>query len=213
MEFRQRVNFYRDEFKKPDIKLPAKQMVLAVAGVLVALILVGGYQTWELQSLKAKIAAKEAQRNQLSEQYEKLESSFVEPTEDPALLARLKTLNQDADQKQKLRDFLLRESGKSLFSFAGVLDGLAGSSVRNVWLTEIHIATEGSRYELQGITQHADAIPEYIETLKQMPALQGASFSIFNIERDLKQDGLLHFTLSSEPPSEGDAIGGVVNER
>ena len=213
MEIKQSVNFYRDEFKKPIVKLPAKQMAQAFVVVLVGLILVGGYQTWGLQSLKAKITAQEAHRNQLSEQYEKLEAGFVEPTEDPALLARLRALNDDAVQKQKLRDFLLRESGKSLFSFAGVLDGLAGSGVRNVWLTEIHIATEGSRYELKGITQHADAIPEYIEALKQMPALQGASFSIFNIERDLKRDGLLHFTLSSEPPDETQAIGGMLNER
>ena len=210
MEIKQSVNFYRDEFKKPDIKLPAKQVVQVVSAVLVGLILLGSYQTWELQALKTAIVVKETHRNQLNEQYEQLEAGFVEPTEDPALLARLRALNDDAIQKQKLRDFLLRESGKSLFSFAGVLDGLAGSVVRNVWLTEIHIATEGSRYELQGITQHADAIPQYIETLKQTPALQGASFSIFNIERDLKSDGLLHFTLSSEPPSESEAIGGNV---
>ncbi len=197
-ELKQRVNFYRDEFKKPEIKLPAQQMLQVFALVLAGFLVVGSYQVWELNSLKAKIAEQEKRRNQLNEQYERLAANFVEPTEDPGLLAQLKKLNQDAQQKQKLRDFLLTESDKSLFSFASVLDGLAENSVRSIWLTQISITTAGSRYELKGITRQADAIPEYIEALKQAEALQGTSFSIFNIERDNESEDLLHFTLSSE---------------
>lgn len=197
-ELKQRVNFYRDEFKKPEIKLPAQQMLQVFALVLAGFLVVGSYQVWELNSLKAKIAEQEKRRNQLNEQYERLAANFVEPTEDPGLLAQLKKLNQNAQQKQKLRDFLLTESDKSLFSFASVLDGLAENSVRSIWLTQISITTAGSRYELKGITRQADAIPEYIEALKQAEALQGTSFSIFNIERDNESEDLLHFTLSSE---------------
>lgn len=197
-ELKQRVNFYRDEFKKPEIKLPAQQMLQVFALVLAGFLVVGTYQVWELNSLKAKIAEQEKRRNQLNEQYERLAANFVEPTEDPGLLAQLKNLNQDAQQKQKLRDFLLTESDKSLFSFASVLDGLAENSVRSIWLTQISITTAGSRYELKGITRQADAIPEYIEALKQAESLQGTSFSIFNIERDNESEDLLHFTLSSE---------------
>ena len=197
-ELKQQVNFYRDEFKKPEIKLPARQMLQVFALVLAGFLVVGSYQVWELKSLKAKIAEQEKRRNQLNEQYERLAASFVEPTEDPALLAKLKKLNRDAQQKQKLRDFLLTESDKSLFSFASVLDGLAQNDVSNIWLTQISITTDGSRYELKGVTRHADAIPAYIEALKKAEALQGTSFSIFNIERDKESEELLHFTLSSE---------------
>lgn len=197
-ELRQTVNFYRDEFKKPEIKLPAVQMAQIIGLVLIGFLVIGGYQLWELQSLQEKIAQQEQRKNQLQNQYESLESSFVQPTEDPKLLAQLKALNDQAEQKQRLRNFLREESGKSLFSFASVLDGLAGSDVSNIWLTQIRITTEGSRYELKGITRHADAIPEYIQALKQAEPLQGTSFSIFNIERDEKSEGLLHFTLSSE---------------
>ena len=197
-ELKQRVNFYRDEFKKPEIKLPAQQMLQVFALVLAGFLVVGSYQVWELNSLKTKIAEQEKRRNQLNEQYERLAANFVEPTEDPGLLAQLKKLNQDAQQKQKLRDFLLTESDKSLFSFASVLDGLAENSVRSIWLTQISITTAGSRYELKGITRQADAIPEYIEALKQAESLQGTSFSLFNIERDNESEDLLHFTLSSE---------------
>lgn len=197
-ELKQHVNFFRDEFKKPEIKLPAKQMAQIIGLVLVGFLVIGGYQVWELEKLEEKIAKKEKLRNQMQTQYENLEANFVKPTEDPTLLAQLKALSDQAEQKQKLRNFLAKEADKSLFSFASVLDGLAGTDVSNVWLTQIRITTEGSRYELKGVTQQADAIPEYIESLKKAAPLQGTSFSIFNIERDDKSEALLHFTLSSD---------------
>ncbi|MDX1696321.1 MAG: hypothetical protein R3208_21325, partial [Ketobacteraceae bacterium] len=148
-ELEQRVNFYRDEFKKPDIKLPARQMFQMVVLVMVGFLVVGAYQVWELQSLQEKIARQEKGRDKLNEQYDALLANFVEPAEDPALVTRLRRLSEDAAQKQKLHDFLVKESGKSLFSFASVLDGLADNDIRNVWLTEIRISTDNKRYQLK----------------------------------------------------------------
>lgn len=203
-QLRQSVNFFRDEFKKPEIKLPAVQILQITMIVLVGFIVIGSYQVWSLQGLKAKIEKQESLRDKLQEQYEKLQANFVEPTEDPSLLDRLKQLSKDVNQRQKLKQFLEAESSKSLFSFASVLDGLANSDVRNIWLTEVSIKTTGQQYELKGITQHAEAIPEYIEQLKQAEALQGTSFNVFSIERDENRDSLLHFTLSSESGDEQD---------
>lgn len=202
LQLKQQVNFYRDEFKKPEIILPAKQMVQIAAIVLAGFFIVGGYQVWSLQALENKIAKQVGQRDRLNNQYDSLMADFVEPTEDPALLNQLNTLNDEAKQKQKLRDFLLRESGKSLFSFAAVLDDLARNDVANIWLTQVTITTTGNQYRLKGITQHADAIPEYIEALKQAEALQGTSFSVFSMERDADREAFLHFTLSSEQDDE-----------
>lgn len=205
-QLRQSVNFYRDEFKKPEIKLPAIQMAAIALVALVLVSIVGGYQVWSLQSLVATIEKQAASRDQLQSQYEMMEANFVEPTEDKSLLDQLQTLSKDVNQKQKLKQFLESESSKSLFSFAAVLDALANSDVGNVWLTEVSIKTTGQQYELKGISQHADAIPNYIDQLKQAEALQGTSFNVFSIERDKEKESLLHFTLSSEmihEPDEG----------
>lgn len=199
---KQLVNFYRDEFKKPDIKLPAKQMAVVSLLALVGFAIVGGYQVWSLQALQKKITTQESRRDQLNTQYESLLANYVEPTEDPALLNQLNRLNRDLQQKNSLRRFLEKESDKSLFSFAAVLDSLAEVAVANIWLTQITIKSTGNNYQLKGFTQHADAIPEYIEQLKQSAALQGTSFSLFSVERDKDGNDFLHFTLSSEQISE-----------
>ena len=197
-QLNQNINFYRDEFKKPEIKLPASQMLQVVAICLTGFVVIGGYQAWSLHQLQQKIDSYQQKRTALENQYESLEASFVEPKEDPNLLADLAAINNDVQQKTKLKSFLLRESSKSLFSFAAVLDSLANADAPGIWLTQVGISTQGNQYELKGITQQADAIPNYIEKLKQAEVLKGTSFSIFSLERDQKSSALLHFTLSSE---------------
>lgn len=197
-QLKQRVNFFHEEFKTPVIPLPAKQMLQITAIVLVGFVIIGAYQLWSLQALKAKIAKQENLRNQVQKQYEDLQASYVEPKEDPNLLKQLSNITKDAEQKRRLKRFLENQADKSLFSFSSVLDGLAESDVSNIWLTKVIVTTSGNHYELHGITQHAEAIPAYIEKLKQAKALQGTSFSVFSIERDEKRESILHFTLSSE---------------
>ncbi|MCG8673103.1 MAG: hypothetical protein MI867_27185 [Pseudomonadales bacterium] len=197
-QLRQSVNFFREEFKKPEIKLPAIQMAQIAAIVLFGFIVIGAYQVYSLAELKAKIKKFETQRDQMAAQYDSLQASFVAPKESPELLGRLDELKGDVVQRQKLKEFLSKEASKSLFSFASVLDALAMSDVSKVWLTQVKIKSTGNSYELRGVTQHAEAIPAYIEKLKEADALQGTSFNVFSIERDKKSSALLHFTLSSE---------------
>ena len=145
-----------------------------------------------------KIDGYKQKRTALENQYDTLEANFVEPTENPTLLADLENINKNVQQKNKLKSFLLKESSKSLFSFASVLDSLANADAPNLWLTQVGITTQGNQYELKGVTQQADSIPAYIDKLKQAEVLKGTSFSIFSLERDQKSSALLHFTLSSE---------------
>ncbi|PIE44070.1 MAG: hypothetical protein CSA50_02060 [Gammaproteobacteria bacterium] len=203
-QIRQSVNFYRDEFKKPKITLPAAQMFQIIMVVLVGFLVAGGYQIWSLQVQKNHIAAQESQRNQIQAQYESMQKNFVAPKQDASLLNQIRALAENVNRTKKLKRFLEAESAKSVFSFASVLDGLAASDVRDIWLTEIGMKTSGRQYELKGITQYAQAIPDYIEKLKQADALQGTSFNVFSIEQDTDHDGLLHFTLSSEASDEQD---------
>lgn len=201
-QLKQQVNFFREEFKKPEIKLPAIQMLQIAALFLVGFLVVGIYQTWSLKDIEQRIEKQKSQQAKLEKQYQDLQAIYVEPTEDPGLLAEIKQIDDDMAKKNKLKTFLQREANKSLFSFASVLDSLSSSDVKNIWLTEIKIKTTGNQYELQGLTQHADSIPEYIEQLKKAQALKGTSFSLFNLERDEENENFLHFILSSEQTSE-----------
>ncbi|PIE41054.1 MAG: hypothetical protein CSA49_05325 [Gammaproteobacteria bacterium] len=201
---RQSINFYRDEFKKPDIALPASQMLQIFVVVLAGFLVIGSYQIWSLQELKNDIAERESQRSRLQAQYESMQTNFVEPKEDASLLEQLKSISRDVNRAQKLKRFLDIESAKSLFSFASVLDALADSDARDIWLTEISIKTSGRQYQLKGVAQYAENIPEYIERLKQADALQGTSFNVFSVEQGEGSDGLLYFILSSEIDNEQD---------
>lgn len=194
---KQAINFYQDEFKTPEIILPAKQMLMIVGLVMVGFLIAGFYQNSLIRGLEEKTANYETRANQLAEQYETLQANFVEPQKDTGLLKELENIKDNIEERNKLKVFLEKEAAKTIFSFADVLYGLAVSNTKNVWLTKIMINTAGNFYQLQGKAKHAENIPDYIELLKTTEALKGTYFNLFDVEKS-KQSHLLHFVLSSE---------------
>ncbi len=203
--FPQQINFYREEFKKPVIILPARQIALLTLVAALLLVALGAYLNIAAEGMKKQLIIAQTQKENLTAQLQSLQDNYKEPTEDPALINQIRQLDLNIEQKQELANFLKTESSKIEFSFSAALQGLAEKHIEGLWLTEISIQSQGGRYHLRGVTQRAALIPDYIENLKTSTILRGTSFNLFDLERDSEDSELLHFLLSSERVEDGES--------
>lgn len=197
-QFSQQVNFFRDEFKKKVIFLSSLQIAMVSGAFVVVFLIVSAIQMSMMDAMKKSADVAISQKQRMSDQLAKMEGSFIEPKEDPALRVEISKINEAIKSKKVLVDFLGGQSSKKTFSFSSVMNGLAEKSITGVWLTEFSIKTDGNNYRLVGNTQHPDLIPRYIDSLKTSETLKGTSFSLFDLERSEKGTDYLKFILSSE---------------
>jgi len=196
--FSQQVNFFRDEFKKKVIFLSSLQIAVISGAFVVVFSVLSVVQMSMMDTMEKSADVAINQKQRLSDQLAKLEASFVEPKEDPALRSEIANINENIKSKKVLVNFLGGQSSKKTFSFSSVMNGLSEKSIKGVWLTEFSIKTDGNHYRLVGNTQHPDLIPRYIDRLKTSETLMGTSFSLFDLERSDKGASYLKFILSSE---------------
>ncbi|OUS28279.1 hypothetical protein A9Q99_12165 [Gammaproteobacteria bacterium 45_16_T64] len=197
-QFSQQVNFYRDEFKKTVVFLSSVQIMAIVGALSFVFVVLSIAQLSMMSSLKESAQIAFEQKAKMREQLDSIEANFVEPTEDPNILAEMNRMDVTIVEKKKLVDFLGGQSDKKNFSFSTVMDSLAKKNIGGIWLTKLIIKTEGNQYRLVGNTQHPDLIPKYIDQLKTSDVLVGTSFGLFDLERPEKGEGYLKFVLSSE---------------
>lgn len=205
-QFSQQVNFFRDEFKKKVIFLSSLQIAIISGSFIVVFSILSIVQMSMMDDMEKSADVATNQKQRMSDRLAKLEESFVEPKEDPALRRKIAEINENIKSKKVLVTFLGGQSSKKTFSFSSVMNGLSEKSIKGVWLTEFSIKTDGSHYRLVGNTQHPDLIPQYIDRLKTSEILIGTSFSLFDLERSEKGADYLRFILSSEVDANEPAI-------
>jgi len=197
-QFSQQVNFYRDEFKKKVIFLSSMQILLLSGAFILIFSILSVVQVTMLKTMEENAGIAIKQKERLNDQLVVLQEQFVEPKEDPELLKEISDHNDEITKKNTLVNFLGGESSKKIFSFSAVMESLSEQNVKGLWLTELGITTEGSRYRLVGNTKHPDLIPQYIDQLKKSKVLAGTSFNLFDLERSGEEGDYLKFILSSE---------------
>lgn len=193
---KQQVNFYGDQFKPKKELLSLQNMLLTwLAGI----VLVFAFYNFEIK--RAAIAEKSFQMTQQREQHQQsqlrdLQSNFSARGDALVLEKNLQDMQASLNQ----RNFVLEQLGLKAQGMrkgiAGLMDNLARMPVKGLWLTQINV--NQGQLSVSGLTDDAEKIPQLIQKLQSMNALQDKRFSRLEVKTDDENEDLLIFTLQSE---------------
>jgi len=98
--------------------------------------------------------------------------------------------------------FLLSVLGEAYAShskgFANYLEGFSRRVIDGLWISRFDMLNGGSEIKLVGGALKPDAVPLFIENLKQEDSLRGTKFQILEIDRSDKTKSWVKFSLASD---------------
>ena len=103
---KQTINFYQDEFKKPEIKFSARQMVQTMGIVLFLMILGGGYQYWLKGDLVNSIEQVNSENKRLESDIDERHNALELVKIDPKLESTLKQLKLKNADKRRVTSYI-----------------------------------------------------------------------------------------------------------
>lgn len=193
----QRINLYRDELRPFTARGELRRLLAVLAGVLVLLLVWGGWTQLRATDAVATRDALQAEQIELQARSEAASQALAQRLPDPALTAALVDAQQALDARRWI-EARLREAGASLVPFDAVLAGLGRQRPEPLWLTRIHLADAGARLGLGGHTLDAEAVPTFLQRLSTEPALAGRSFSRFEMGQGETPGAPLRFELATD---------------
>ena len=180
---KQSINFYQDEFRKPEIKLSARQLLQAIAGVLLLVTIAGVYQYWLVGDLSHSIEQATTENTLLENSIAERKKALELVKTDPKLevkLAQLKTKNID---KRRLASYINKmglDSGNSVTEY---YKALSENEISGIWLSKIILYKNASDIGLEGMTRNASDVSIYIEKMKDKPVFGGVSFHMIKLKK------------------------------
>lgn len=197
-EFKQRINFYQDSFRKPVIVLPLKQVLLGAAAMLGLMLAITALDWSRTMQARDTLSNMEASRLKLEASIEKLQKQVDSIVLDKRLEQEEQQLKQGLQSKRQFLYQLQHQGDTHEVHFSGYLQALANMDNPSIWLTRIVMRSPGPDLSLYGVTDKPKAIPEYVADLKQESNFQGFGFKVFNLERMEKNDRFLTFSVSTQ---------------
>jgi len=180
---KQSINFYQEEFRKPEIKFPARQLLQVIAGVLLLVTLSGAYQYWLVGDLSHSIEQARAENTLLENSIAERKNALELVKTDPKLevkLAQLKTKNID---KRRLASYINKMGLDSENSVTGYYKALSENEISGLWLSKIILYRNASDIALEGVTRNASDVSIYIEKMKNKPVFGGVSFHMIKLKK------------------------------
>lgn len=197
---RQEVNLYTADLRPRKEPLVLGQVVLGLVALVLIFVIAGGWLWHRQHALMSEQAALQGSVVALQADNDRLAKAVGALHVDPALRQSLKTLRGDLARRQRLLAHIHTLSGASQLGFAPYLTALARQSAADIWLKEMVLDGATGDVTLSGRTSKPEAVPEYLERLRQEPVFKGKTFAAFSMQRD-EHLPVLDFVLSTR---EGD---------
>jgi MSHA biogenesis protein MshI len=183
MAERQQINLYQpvdDLSRRP---FSARTAALSVSAVLVAVLGIWGYGSWQVtQMQKAVTALEELQRRQV-ETLNAAGAMHAARAKPELLEAHIKELAAELAIRRRALDLLRGGSEGRTAGFSARLSGLARRHIDGLWIDHIVLSGSSDTMTLEGAALDADLVPRYLRDLAQDSALTGARFDRLVIER------------------------------
>lgn len=194
----QRINFYKDSFRKPVIKLPLQKMMGVWAAVFVLLVVVSVLDSMHTYNEKNALSQMEQARDKMEASIAKLQQRVDALVLDKNLEQQEKRLRLGLQSKRSFLQDLQQQGDTHQVEFSAYLQALANMESRHVWLTRIRMQSPGPQVFLSGVTNKPKSIPEYLENLKTQQSFEGMGFKVFNLEREEDNQDYLTFHVGTQ---------------
>lgn len=194
---KQQINLYQVVKKAPDHRFNSKQVALALmayGAILFVVTTVDLYSSLKQKFDSKKLATlKNEKETMLHEVLAKVEAQ----KENEKVLLELKHYEEKNGDKQAFVDSLSDFSDEHKIYYSHYFESLARKNVVGLWVKKISIQGGGSYLFLSGSCLKANAIPEFIASLKTEPAFSGKVFDLFNMTLD-EQSGKINFNMETK---------------
>ena len=179
----QQINLYHPVFRKQEKKFSALTMLQAATLVLAGIVLMYGYATWQVRSLRHQAGLIDVQFNTAVRQRDDLDRQLAARQVNPNYAKEVERLESRIQAVQHIRDLARRDyffggDGYSKYFIAFARQGVAG-----LWLTGFTVAGAGEQIALQGRTELPELVPQYLQKLSTEQLLAGTEFDTFQITR------------------------------
>ncbi len=191
----QQVNLYTEEFQPRKVKLPLEQILLITFATIALVALLSVALSYSLESLKAERSEQRAKAETMRERIAAMEAKAATLVRDESLVLANGRLAQQLNARRQMIDVLDTVVVKDDAGFSGTLIALARQRVDSLWLTRISLGSAGSNMVLEGATNRADAVPEYLQNLRQESSFVGRTFGLFSLEENEDNPSQLRFRL------------------
>ena len=180
---RQQINLYQPIFSEVRKPLSGLTLVIALAGVVAALIAFSVHTQLRVKQVAARV---ETLRDEQTQQDAALEAATAKLTEqsNPAVVeARVKRLTLSLDERTRALRLMKSGAAGQTTGFAARLEGLARRHVEGLWIDSLMISGTDGSMSIAGATLSADIVPAYLQSLAREQVLAGTRFDEFMIER------------------------------
>lgn len=199
----QQVNLYTDAFKPKKVILPLEHIVGLGVLAIVLVTIVTFALNMGLASDQTQQKELQAKAEVMAERRARMEEEVGLRVLDESLVAanqRLKDkVNARKDMIKMLESLVLNEAKGN---FSSLMVALARQTSDDLWLNRIYVGTSGQTMSLTGTTLSADAVPAYLQRLREEDTFVGRNFTLFQLSADEDSRRRLNFELKSELSSD-----------
>lgn len=181
---KQRINFYTDEFKPPQLPGDIARL-LVISAVLVSLMLVTfvgflSYASWQGEILDNA----RQQQMFLQQQLETIKVERPPLTTDSSLEQQEQLQQQRLMANQKVLRYLTQGHLEQSHSFTPMVEQLGEQDIKGVWLQRFTIKEQGERIGLSGYVDNPAKLSPYIASLVRRSAYKSRAFRFIDLQKN-----------------------------
>lgn len=193
----QQINLYQPIFRKERKVFCARTLLQAAAVVLVGLMALYGYASWQTVQLGLQAEQQRAQVQLAQGRLSTLSERYAKHTPSPALERQVAHLAAERNAKLDVLAHLDRGEIGNRRGFSTYLEGLARRHLPKLWLTGFQALDGGARLTLSGSAIEPASVPRYLQRLAEEPAFSGREFRTLSMSRPPDQGWHIDFMVAT----------------
>ena len=211
---KQQVNLLPLVLQKEGI-LNSRLLVSLWAALIVVIVLISGYEFYELMGLKRSLAALNIKKLDTNQRLEKLAASLPGKDETEFLISEIARLETEVKTKKRVISQLSGRAIGNTVGFSPYLEGFARQIRNGIWIKKIEISNGGADLDIYGTTLSAALVPRLLKDLSNEQIFSDTEFKSFIMNREQVEDEQISrkidFTIQTALPDKENNRSGQKN--
>lgn len=183
---RQQINLYQPAEDLSRRPFSARVAAFSLCAVLVALVGIWAYGSWQLKQVQQAVTALAQQQRLQQNTVDTAGAMHAARANPEQLQAQVKELTAEVILRRRALELLRAGAEGRAVGFSARLAGLARRHVEGLWIDRVVLSGSSDTMTLEGVALGADLVPRYLRDLAHDPALAGARFDELVIERPVR---------------------------
>ena len=177
----QQINLFNPIFRKQKKYFSSVTMLQALAVICLACALLAADAARRTYALKAQAAATDATLLARQEKLSAFRVQFAPRKKSPTLAAETRAAEEELAMLTNAAATVAGGGFGDTAGYSAYFKAFARQSFDGLWLTNLQVASGGTRLAVQGNVLQAQLVPQYMRRLSSEPVMQGKTFASMEI--------------------------------